>query len=110
MHALRTFLFVANERQIRKRNQEEQLNQTACLNLVANAVAVWNTVYLQAALEQLRSEGYEFSEDEVRNLSPARTEHINVYGKYYFNVEEGLQRKGLRELRRPDKDSFRLAN
>lgn len=104
MHALRNFLFVANERQIRKRNHEDQLNQAACLNLVANAVALWNTVYIQAVLEQLKGEGYEINEDDIKHLSPARSEHINIYGKYYFNIEEGLRRKGLRELRKPDKE------
>lgn len=109
MHALRTFLFIANERSIRQRRQEEQLNQAACLNLVANAVAVWNTVYIQAALDQLKREGYEFSEDDVKQLAPARSAHINVYGRYYFNIEEGLRRKGLRELRKPDKDPLRFS-
>lgn len=107
MHALRNFLFVANERQIRKRDPEEQLNQAACLNLVANSVAVWNTVYMQAAFEQLKNEGHEINEEDVKHLSPARSEHINVYGKYYFNVEEGLKRKGLRELRKPKKEVWR---
>lgn len=104
MHALRNFLFVANERQIRKRNHEDQLNQAACLNLVANAVALWNTVYIQAVLEQLKGESYEINEDDIKHLSPARSEHINIYGKYYFNIEEGLRRKGLRELRKPEKE------
>ena len=26
------------------------------------------------------------------------------YGKYYFNIEENLQRKGLRELRKPESE------
>ena len=56
---------------------------------------------MQAALDQLKSEGYEVKEEDVKNLSPARSEHINMYGKYYFNVEEGLKRKELRELRKP---------
>jgi TnpA family transposase len=107
MHALRNFLFVANERQIRKRDPEDQLNQAACLNLVVNAVAVWNTIYMQAALEQLKKEGHEINEKDVEHLSPARSEHINVYGKYYFNVEEGFRRKGLRELRKPEKELWR---
>ena len=106
IHALRNFLFVANERQIRKRHQESQLNQAACLNLVTNAVTLWNTVYLQAALEQLKREGYQVKDEDVEHLSPARSEHINVYGRYYFNVEEGLQRKGLRELRKPHKEGW----
>lgn len=77
------------------------LNQALCLNLVINAITVWNTVYIQAALEELKNSGYEFSEDDVKSLSPARSEHINMYGKYYFNIEEVLKRKGLRELRKP---------
>lgn len=107
MHALRNFLFVANERQIRKRDPESQLNQAACLNLVVNAVTVWNTVYMQAALDQLKNEGYEVKDEDIEHLSPARSAHINVYGKYYFNVEEGLRRKGLRELRKPEKELWR---
>lgn len=104
LHALRRDLFIANEGKIRKRDQEDQLNQAACLNLVVNAITVWNTIYMQAVLEQLKIEGYEINEDDVRNLSPARNEHINMYGKYYFNIEEGLKRKNLRELRKPGKE------
>jgi hypothetical protein len=64
---------------------------------------------MQAALDQLKSEGCEINENDIRHLSPARSEHINMYGKYYFNVEEGLKRKNLRELRKPVRDlSFDL--
>ncbi len=107
MHALRNFLFVANERQIRKRDPESQLNQAACLNLLVNAVTVWYTVYMQAALDQLKNEGYEVKDEDIEHLSPVRSAHINVYGKYYFNVEEGLRRKGLWELRKPEKELWR---
>ena len=106
LHALRRNVFIANEGRIRQRHQEDQLNQAACLNLVVNAITVWNTVYMQAAIEQLKSEGYELNEDDVKHLSPARSEHINMYGKYYFNIEEELQRKGLRELRKPSNELF----
>lgn len=104
LHALRRDVFIANEGKIRQRSQEDQLNQAACLNLVVNAITVWNAVYMQAALEQLKLEGYEVKEDDLKHLSPARSENINMYGKYYFNVEEGLKRKGLRELRKPEND------
>lgn len=109
IHALRRDVFIANEGKIRKHHQEDQLNQAACLNLVVNAITLWNTVYMQAALDQLKSEGCEINENDIRHLSPARSEHINMYGKYYFNVEEGLKRKNLRELRKPVRDlSFDL--
>lgn len=104
LHALRRDVFIANQGQIRQRHHEDQLNQAACLNLVINAITIWNTVYMQAALDELKNEGYEIKEDDMKNLSPARSEHINMYGKYYFNVEEGLKKKGLRELRKPSTD------
>ena len=40
----------------------------------------------------------------VTHLSPARYEHLNVFGKYSFPVKEELSRKALRPLRRPGED------
>jgi TnpA family transposase len=99
LHSLRRYLFVAHEAQIRKRHPDDQLNQAACLNLVTNAVVVWNTVYMWETIVQLRREGRRVDEADVRHLSPARYEHINVYGKYLFPVKEELSRRKLRPLR-----------
>ena len=55
---------------------------------------------LYAASKQLKAEEYEINEDDLKHLSPARHEHINPYGKYEFNVEEELNRKCLRALRK----------
>jgi TnpA family transposase len=100
LHALRRFIFFANEGQIRKRQREEQFNQANCLNLVTNAVVAWNTVYMAAVIEQLKAEGHTVNDEDVAHLSPARYSHINPYGKYRFNVEEVMRRKGLRPLRK----------
>jgi TnpA family transposase len=102
LHALRGFLFLANEGKIRRRYYQEQLNQASCLNLVTNAVVLWNTVYMSAVLEQLKAEGYPVDDADVAHLWPARYGHINPYGKYRFNVDAEFHRKGLRPLRRPD--------
>jgi TnpA family transposase len=101
LHALRRFLFVANEAQIRKRHPDDQLNQAACLNLVTNAVVVWNAVYMWEAIEQLKREGRQIDEADIKHLSPARYDHINVFGRYSFPVEEALKRRKLRPLRKP---------
>jgi TnpA family transposase len=101
LHALRRFLFVAQQGEIRKRQPEEQLNQAACLNLVTNAVIVWNTVYMSAVLEQLKREGRQIDITDTKHLSPSRYEHINVFGKYKFPVAEELGRRKLRPLREP---------
>jgi TnpA family transposase len=100
LHALRRYLFIANEAQIRKRQPDEQLNQAACLNLVTNAVVVWNTVYMWEVIKQLQAEGFNINEEDLKHISPARYEHINVYGKYSFPVGETLNLQDLRELRK----------
>ena len=99
MHALRNFLFLATQGQIRRRTLEEQTNQAQCLNLVTNAVVLWNTVYMSRALEQLRADGRTFSDEDMAHLSPARFEHINPYGRYHFDPALAQPRWPLRPLR-----------
>ena len=44
-------LVIANKGHLRYRRGEALAHQTSCLNLVTNAVIVWNTVYMAAAVE-----------------------------------------------------------
>jgi TnpA family transposase len=99
LHALRDFLFVAEKGVIRRKQEEAQTNQAMCLNLVTNAVVVWNTVYMQAVLDQLCTEGTLVQEEDLSHLSPARFEHVNPYGRYFFPIDQASQRQGLRPLR-----------
>jgi TnpA family transposase len=99
LHALRDFLFVADKGVIRRKQEEAQTNQAGCLNLITNAVVIWNTVYMQAVLDQLRAEHDAVQEDDLAHLSPARFEHVNPYGKYYFPIHKIAERQGLRPLR-----------
>lgn len=101
LHALRQHLLYGYHGKLRKRKMEAQTNQANCLNLVTNAVVLWNTVYMEAAIAQLRSEGHVISESDLAHISPSRFEHLNVYGKYYFKLEENWHRAGLRALRNP---------
>jgi hypothetical protein len=66
---------------------------------MTNAVIIWNTIYIAAALDYLKQAGYEINEEDIAHLSPARFEHINPYGKYRFNLAENQNRQGLRPLR-----------
>src|SRR5512135_2961763 len=101
LHSLREFLMFANRGTLRKKQEEELMNQAGCLNLVTNAVVTWNTVYMAAVIEQLRAEDRTVNEEDIARLSQAHYEHINPYGKYRFEVEEGLSRSRLRPLRQP---------
>jgi hypothetical protein len=99
VHRLRRFLFFDNQGQLRKRQQDDLVNQAGCLNLLSNAIIVWNTVYMQAALTELARQGYPVEPGEVAHLSPLRFEHINPYGKFQFDFNTDLTASGLRPLR-----------
>jgi len=101
LHALRRFLFFANEGKIRRKQGEEQTNQATCLNLITNAVVVWNTVYMGLAIEQMKTEGHQVHDSDLAHLSPARYEHINPYGKYSFDLDENITEMKLRPLHQP---------
>ena len=57
LHDLRTYLMIANKGHVRRNRSEDLANQASCLNLVTNAVILWNTVYMAEAVAQLRREG-----------------------------------------------------
>lgn len=74
------------------------------VRLVAtNIVLVWNTIYIQEILQELKNEGYQVNEDDFKHISPAPFEHINRLGKYNFKEEIQLEENGLRALRKPKK-------
>ena len=96
LHALRAHLFSANRGRIRKPYPDDHLNQANCLNLIINAIITWNTVYMQAAIDHLQQHGQVISEDALAQLSPVRFAHINVHGKYSFDISVPLLNNGLR--------------
>ena len=71
--------------------------------MLAQFSAVWAyTPYMDAALNQLRSEGFLVRDEDAARLSPLGHEHINVLGRYAFSLPEMVVRGELRPLRKPD--------
>jgi len=100
LHDLRRWLMFGGDGKIRRKQEEAQTCQAGCLNLMTNAVVVWNTLYMQEAVRQMDSgEGDPLEDERLRHLSPARFEHVNRYGRYRFDIEEEAGRTGLRPLR-----------
>lgn len=40
------------------------------MGLVTNAVVLWNTIYMQAALDHLRAQGKTLNDKDIARLSP----------------------------------------
>lgn len=78
--------------------QEDQL---AALGAVLNAVVLCNTRYLDASFAQLRAEGQDIKDEDVARLSPLKDRHINLLGRYLFNITAGGPGRGLRPFRDP---------
>ena len=102
LHALRSWLWFGGDGILRRKQEEAQQEVVCCLHLLTNAVVVWNTVYMQEVITQLRAEGYPVQDEDLVHLSPARFEHINRLGKYSFADQQALLNNGLRPLRRPE--------
>ena len=60
---------------------------------------------MEAALNQLRQDGYPVRDDDVARLSPLLHEHINRLGRYSFSVPEAVAKGELRPLRDPADES-----
>jgi hypothetical protein len=56
---------------------------------------------MDAALNQLRAEGYDVRDEDVARLSPLGFEHINMLGRYAFTLPESVARDEMRPLGNP---------
>ena len=77
---------------------EGQEDQLGSLGLVLNILVLWNTIYIEAALEELRRNGYPLHDEDVIRISPLICSHINMGGRYTFAVPDEVARGELRPL------------
>ncbi|MFN2505703.1 MAG: Tn3 family transposase, partial [Acidimicrobiales bacterium] len=57
-HDLGRHVFHGGKGELRQHYQEGMEDQLGALGLVLNCITLWNTVYLDAALAQLRADGH----------------------------------------------------
>jgi TnpA family transposase len=108
-NSLARAVFIHRLGEIRDRTYENQQHRASGLNLVVSAIILWNTRYLERAVEALRK--FEEAPDSLlAHLSPLGWEHVNLTGDYIWGVEQSLSENidGLRSLR-TQADAFRKA-
>jgi TnpA family transposase len=103
-HQLGRKIFHGHRGQLRQAYREGQEDQLGALGLVLNAVVLWNTVYMDAALQQLRAAGQEVRDEDVARLSPLGFKHLNFLGRYSFTAPQKGPLRQLRDPGEPDDD------
>ncbi|RMS72430.1 hypothetical protein ALP47_200129 [Pseudomonas savastanoi] len=97
-HSLAREVFHGKRGELFQRYREGQEDQLSALGLVVNMIVLWNTLYMDAILTQLRREGYPVRPEDEARLSPFGHEHINMLGRYSFSVPDAVARGELRPL------------
>jgi len=85
--------------EIRDRSYENQRHRANGLNLLVAAIILWNTTYLQRAVDYLRIQGHHPASGDLAHLSPLGWEHINLTGDYRWDTSPTLGPDDFRPLR-----------
>ena len=84
--------------EIRDRSYENQRYRASGLNLVVAAITLWNTVYLEKAIEAL-CQHETVDETLLPHVSPLGWEHINLTGDYVWHANKRVAKGRFRPLR-----------
>ncbi|MCZ6417899.1 Tn3 family transposase, partial [Vibrio parahaemolyticus] len=106
-NALARAVFMHRLGEIRDRRLENQSYRASGLTLLTAAITLWNTVYIERAIEALKRKGIEADGDLIAHLSPLGWEHINLSGDYIWRTNTKLSPKRFRSLRPVDLKSYK---
>lgn len=102
-HSLARAVFYGKRGELHQSYREGQEDQLDALGLVVNAIVIWNTKYIEVALDAIKKAGQPAFDPDVQRLSPLGYEHINIMGRYSFVLPEEIEQGRLRSLISIDK-------
>ncbi|PFU36401.1 Tn3 family transposase (plasmid) [Bacillus cereus] len=98
MNGLARAIFFGKQGELRERTIQHQLQRASALNIIINAISIWNTLHLTKAVEY-QKQAISFNEELLHHMSPLGWEHINLLGEYHFNSEKVISLDSLRPLK-----------
>ena len=98
-NALARAVFFNRLGEIRDRSFDQQSYRASGLNLVTAAIVLWNTVYIERAIEAQREAGKSIDDELLQYLSPLGWEHINLTGDYVWRQNKANDAGQFRSLR-----------
>jgi TnpA family transposase len=81
-HTLKRAIRFYRRGSVPDRTPLDQNLSAMALNLVVAAITLWNTAYLDHALQRLQEEGMAVPDEYLPHLSPLGWEHITITGTY----------------------------
>ena len=98
-NALARAVFMHRLGEIRDRKPENQSYRASGLTLLTAAISLWNTVYMERAVDALKRKGVKINEQLLSHLSPLGWEHINLTGDYIWKSNRIPSAGKFRRLR-----------
>lgn len=84
-HVLARAIFLHQLGELRNRAAEAMTYRATGLNLVVNAIVLWNTVYLSRVVDYVRSQGIIIPEELLSSVASLPWGHISLTGDYLWN-------------------------
>ena len=84
-HALTQAIYTFRQGRIIDRSHEAQQYRASGLNLLVAAIVYWNTIYMDAAAQHLRSTSVAVPDDLLAHTSPVGWEHIAFSGDFLWD-------------------------
>ena len=81
--------------------RDEQRKFIKYKHLVANILAFHNIVSMTKAIDRLKADGQEISDEVLVAVSPYQTSHINRFGQYQLHARRGARSTTVPFLRKP---------
>lgn len=81
-HALARAVFFHRLGELRDRTAEAMAYRASGLNLVVNAIILWNTTYLSRAVAYARGQGITLTDDAISHVARVKWDHIALTGDY----------------------------
>ena len=92
-HALARAVFLHQLGELRNRIAETMAYRASGLNLVVNAIILWNTVYLSRAVRFVREQDAIIPDARLAQVAPLPWNHIALTGDYLWNeIDHPLER------------------
>jgi TnpA family transposase len=98
-HSLARVTYFGQKGEVRQRYREGQEEQLGALGFVVNAMVLWNTLYMNRALEEMQERGMKTLPEDVERLSPLGYDHINLLGRYTFSLSDEIRQGAFHPLR-----------